>query len=96
MTRFNLSNLSNFSYKDLDFNANTDFICNCGILADLKAFAVINLLIIGFLIFAFDSFNKNNYTFKDLDKLNQNQKLEYLFNKILVFAFLINLAALVF
>lgn len=71
-------------------------VCTPGVLEEIRGFAGIHLVAILFLIFAYDEITPNHYSFKDLPNLNNKEKLIYIYNKVLIFLFFLNVAALVF
>lgn len=68
----------------------------CGVLSSNFDFGFINLILI---VIAFVLWNKvynRKYTFMQIDKMNEQEKIHYAIDKILLGLFLLNLASVFF
>lgn len=98
MMKFNFSDLNGTPINVSEFkrfSALDDFVCNTGIASEILGFSLLNLILVTIGIFLFDKLHERR-SFKDLQFLEEKEKVAYVIDKILVFLWLLNLAPLVF
>ena len=94
--------MKNFSAY-LDFNSSFNYSnltmldkcpsCDCGVLASVFEFGLINLILIACAYCLFNKAYTERYTFKDFNDISMEDKFFYIIDKILMALFLINLAS---